>query len=185
MLLNCRRAASITRAGKHGHSEKKVSLCNSQHNTLSVPDFLHLVNSRGHFGIQSISSLVNSFSVVTQLSASCCHGYRDANWTLSPYCPLSLKPNYIAQILSVSSEDPAPARGTSSRASKGLGDAGGNIQPSGHVRALTVSSWVSRVRQFSLVSCPTAAWRHMHQSLSQVHCWVSTSIWVVTHQRRS
>ena len=53
--------------------------------------------------------------------------------------PSSLKSNYIAQILSVSSEHSAPARGTS-RASEGLGDAGRNVQPSGHVRALSASS---------------------------------------------
>lgn len=148
-----------TVAGRPAASELKSTVTPKrsftvQHSTqcISLPDFLHLGNSRAHFGIQSMSSLVNSFSVVTQLSVSCCHGYQDANWTPSSYSPLSLKPNCVAQILSVSSEDPAPARGASSRASKGLGDAGGNIQPSGHVRALTVSSPVSGVLQFPLVS---------------------------------
>lgn len=56
------------------------------------------------------------------------------------FVPSSLQSNYVAQILSMSSENSAPARGTSSRASEGLGDAGGKVQPSGHVRALSASS---------------------------------------------
>ena len=179
-------------AGRPAASELKSTVTPKrsltvQHSTqcISLPDLLHLGNSRPRFGIQSMSSLVNSFSVATQLSVSCCHGYQDANWTLCSYRPFSLKPNCVAQILSVSSKDPAPARGASSRASEGLGGAGGNIQPSGHVGALTVSSLVSGALQFPLVSCSAAAWRHMPRRLSQEPCWASTSIWVVTHQRRS
>ena len=140
---------------------------------------------RSHFSIRSVFSLVSILSVVTQLLASCCHGYQDVNWTLSPHSPVSLKPNYVARVPSVSSEDPAPGKGTSTRASEVLGTTSGNIQPSGHVRPLTVSSPVTRVLPFSLVSCSTTAWRYTHQSLSETHCWVSISIWVVTHQRRS
>lgn len=181
-----------TVAGRPAASELKstVTLKRSltvQHSTqyISLPDFRHLGNSRARFGIQSMSSLVNSFSVVTQLSVSWCHGYQDANWTPSSYRTFSLKPNCVAQILSVSSKDPAPARGASSRASEGLGGAGGNIEPSGHVGALTVSSLVPGVFQSPLVSCSTAAWRHVQRRLSQEPRWASTSIWVVTHQRRS